>query len=241
MNRIVVLLISFCFIACGGDKKVLLPQVSGVDSLAVTDHSPVYFFYENIDQDTLIEVNRKNLIGTTNWIFNIDKRLPLKLVVPELNYFLKKKRGDSMHKNEEAEMYFSCSDSIAKQLRFVPFTKVTFSEKIYHSSAYVKKYPEYHIPFHNVSITFGKEGKIKVDGNSVVEEELRAYLNEFVVFASDNKPILIYLNFDESISYGTYLKYKVLIQQLLTPHMRISSTEFIFDANQLSLHCDCLK
>lgn len=241
MEKVLVLLVAVCLTACGGDKKVLLPQVSGVDSLAVTDHSPVYFFYESIHQDTLIEVNRNNLIGTTNWIFSIDKRLPLKLVVPELVYFLNKKRGDSMHKNEDAEMYFSCSDSIAQQLRFIPFTDVTYSEKIYHSSSYIKEYPEFHIPYHSVSITFGKRGKINVDGNKIELQELKEYIEEFVVFASNNKPILLYLNFDESLSYDTYLKYKTMVQNSAKQQMTISTTEFIYDANQLSLRCNCIK
>jgi hypothetical protein len=45
---------------------------------------PIYIFLEQKKKDTLAEVNRKNSIISTNWILNVDKRLPLRLVIPKL-------------------------------------------------------------------------------------------------------------------------------------------------------------
>jgi len=70
-------------------------------------------------------VNRKNSIVSTNWIFNIDKRLPLRLIVPELIKLQAKKDG-SMHKNEAAENYFSYANDVKKTMAFLPFTKVKY-------------------------------------------------------------------------------------------------------------------
>ena len=53
----------------------------------VKDHSPIYIFLRSKVKDTLLEVNKKNEIISTNWIFNIDKRLPIRLVIPEVMKF----------------------------------------------------------------------------------------------------------------------------------------------------------
>ncbi len=49
------------------------------------------FFDLKNEKDTLVEVNKKNSISSTNWVFNIDKRLPLKLVIPEVMKLQEKK------------------------------------------------------------------------------------------------------------------------------------------------------
>jgi hypothetical protein len=74
--------------------------------------SPIYIFLEQ-RKDTLAEVNRKNSIISTNWILNVDKRLPLRLVIPEIMKLQQKKREEA-HKNENAENYYSYADTIGK-------------------------------------------------------------------------------------------------------------------------------
>ena len=64
----------------------------------VVDHSPIYVFFRTKGKDTLAEVNRKNSIISTNWILNIDKRLPLRLVIPEVMKLQEKKRNEVPHK-----------------------------------------------------------------------------------------------------------------------------------------------
>ncbi len=50
----------------------------------------------------MVLVNRKNSIITTNWVFNTDKRSPLRVVIPEAIKLHDKKRKEKAHKNEEA-------------------------------------------------------------------------------------------------------------------------------------------
>jgi hypothetical protein len=90
MKKLVAIVALMGLFSCN-DEEVLLPQESVSVLKDMTDHSPIYMFFkteENPDDkeklDTIIEVNRKNSISSTNWVFNIDKRLPLKLVIPEL-------------------------------------------------------------------------------------------------------------------------------------------------------------
>src|SRR6187431_1023417 len=91
----------FCF-SCGNKEDILLPKASRTIVKEIADLSPIYFFFRVNEKDTLAEVNRKNSIITTNWILNIDKRLPLGLVIPEVMKLQKRKREEKEHRNELA-------------------------------------------------------------------------------------------------------------------------------------------
>jgi hypothetical protein len=83
MKKAAFIILFLSLLSCK-DKAVLLPQVDQSIVTTLNDHSPIYMFLKTEGKDTLIDVNRKNSISSTNWIFNIDKRLPLRLVVPEV-------------------------------------------------------------------------------------------------------------------------------------------------------------
>ena len=119
------LLLILVLFSCGKKESVLLPKSNRTIVAKVQDYSPIYLFFKTNGNDTLVEVNRKNAISSTNWIFHIDKRLPLRLVVPEIIKLQAKKEG-SAHKSETSENYYSYSDSLHKNLAFIPFTKINY-------------------------------------------------------------------------------------------------------------------
>jgi len=51
-------------------------EVENAEITEVLDVSPAYIFYDETQPDSTL-FNRKNLIGTTNWLVNVDKRLTL--------------------------------------------------------------------------------------------------------------------------------------------------------------------
>ncbi|OUD34946.1 hypothetical protein, partial [Flavobacterium sp. FPG59] len=116
----------FVLVSCGKQEEVLLPKSNLTIVKDVKDLSPIYIFFETKGIDTLAVVNRKNSIISTNWILNVDKRLPLRLVIPEIIKLQQKKREDKAHKNEKAENYYSYADTIGKNLAFIPFTNVYY-------------------------------------------------------------------------------------------------------------------
>ena len=117
------LILLFVLFSCGEKETILLPKSGSTIIKEVQDYSPIYLFFKTKGKDTLVEVNRKNSISSTNWIFHIDKRLPLRLVVPEIIKLQAKKEG-SVHKSETSENYFSYSDSLHQNLAFISFAKV---------------------------------------------------------------------------------------------------------------------
>lgn len=186
--------ILFIFFSCGNKQDILLPKSNVTLVSNVKDHSPIYIFFRTKGKDTLAEVNRKNSIISTNWILHIDKRLPLRLVIPELMKLQEKKRSEVAHKNELAENYYSYADSIGKNLAFLPFTKVYYKmEK----------------PKSSFIVFFSKKNKIYVDGFSGSREELKHFLTSF-----NDKYKTIRFGFDENMSYGTYIQNEIFIQSL---------------------------
>jgi len=161
------LVILFVLLSCGNKEAVLLPKSNVTIVSDVKDHSPIYIFFRTQGKDTLAEINKKNEIISTNWIFNIDKRLPLRLVISEVVKLQWKKRSEVAHKNEKAENYYSYADSIGKNLAFLPFTKVY----------YIMEKPKM-----GVIVFFDKNNLISIDKISVKKEEIQNYLDSFSIY-----------------------------------------------------------
>jgi hypothetical protein len=199
------------FFSCGNKEDILLPKASKTIVKEVVDLSPIYIFFRVNGIDTLAEVNRKNSIITTNWILNIDKRLPLRLVIPEVMKLQQKKREEKDHVNLNAENYYSYADSIGKNLAFLPFTKVYYKmEK----------------PKFGVIVFFDEINRILVNNVIVKREELQNYLDSL---PSDKLNKFLFC-FDKNLSYGTYIQNKIFIQSLkfTRPDLNLTNEEFIY-------------
>lgn len=193
-----------CF-SCGNKEDILLPKADRTIVKEVVDLSPIYILFRMNGKDTLAEVNRKNSIITTNWILNIDKRLPLRLVIPEVMKLQKRKREEKEHRNEAAENYYSYADSIGKNLAFLPFTNVYYMmEK----------------PKTGIVVFFAKDGEIRVNNKLVSKNDLQKHINNF------SKGDEIRYCFDKNCSYGVYIQNKIFIDSILSKKAVID--EFIY-------------
>lgn len=236
MRVFLILGVSFLFFSC--QKEVQLVKAARTIDSTVVDHSPVYMFMETKGTDTIIDVNRKNTIGTTNWIFNIDKRLPLKLVIPEVIKLQQKREGAQLHKNDEAMNYFSYTDSVQKTLAFMPFKEISYAYNSYFSSFYVKENVDYHQHFQTFYVNFRANSTVSVDGNEVEVEELYDFLKEYTAFSSQGKRILIYLNFNENLSFDNYLSKVIWLKGLENEMCTIAPTHFIYNIDKIP-DCNC--
>jgi hypothetical protein len=206
------LIILFILFSCGNKEDILLPKSNVTVVGDVVDHSPIYFFFRPNGKDTLAEVNKKNEIISTNWIFNIDKRLPLRLVIPEVMKLQEKKRNEVAHKNELAENYYSYADSIHKNLAFLPFKKVY----------YKMEKPQIFISF----ICFQKNGAVKINDDIYSNKELSNLNNLFIEHECE-----IIFSFDKNLSFGEYIQDKILIEKLVLKKKGIwinHNKEFIY-------------
>ena len=191
-----LILVFLLLLSCGNKEDILLPKSNVTIISDVKDHSPIYIFFRTKGKDTLAEVNRKNSIISTNWILNIDKRLPLRLVIPEVMKLQEKKRSEVAHKNELAENYYSYADSIGKNMAFLPFTKVyyTIGE-----------------PAGGDMIIRFKKGNdlVLVDDEKIQKKELVSYVYSIAHIVQPR----IFLVFDKNMSYEEYIQTKILVRK----------------------------
>lgn len=206
------LIVVLFLISCGNKEDILLPKSDTTIVSDVKDHSPIYIFFRTEGKDTLAEVNRNNSIITTNWILNIDKRLPLKLVIPEVIQLQDKKRKDKAHQNEKAENYYSYADSIKENMAFIPFTKVHYSIGKPKSNDFV--------------ISFKKANDLVwLNGRAVKKADL---LQEIFSLQFIIRPRIV-IQFDKNMSYGEYIQNKILIRKFdLYSVNPIAPVEFIY-------------
>lgn len=124
MNKFYVFLLAIFLFSCS-KKNVQLPQLQGVSlSTEVKDYSAIYIFFDEKTQKA--ELNKNSLISTTNWVFNIDKRLIIKQVAEEIVILQEKRKNPSFHDNPHARNYFSVADMTAQKFKFLDFTKTEF-------------------------------------------------------------------------------------------------------------------
>lgn len=206
------LIVVLFLISCGNREDILLPKSDTTIVSDVKDHSPIYIFFRTESKDTLAEVNRNNSIITTNWILNIDKRLPLKLVIPEVIQLQDKKRKEKAHQNEKAENYYSYADSIKENMAFIPFTKLHYSIGKPKSNDFV--------------ISFKKANDLVwLNGRAVKKADL---LQEIFSLQFIIRPRIV-IQFDKNMSYGEYIQNKILIRKFdLYSVNPIAPVEFIY-------------
>lgn len=210
MNKFIFGLVFFICLSCGNKENVLLAKSDRTVVKDIRDLSPIYIFFRVNGKDTLAEVNRKNSIITTNWILNIDKRLPLRLVIPEVIKLQLKKREEKEHRNELALNYYSYADSIGKNLAFIPFTEVYYKlEK----------------PKLGLNIYFNKNNTIQVNETVLERKDLQEYINKLPKEITKE----IHFSFSKDLSYESYIQNEVFIESIkLTPNFKLKRNEFVY-------------
>ena len=196
MKGIVVLVFLFLLSSCQ-NKEVILPQANETVVADVKDYSPIYFFFKTEEKDTLIEVNSNKSISSTNWFFNIDKRLPLRKVILEIKK-LQAKKTSNINKSVTSENYFTYTDTVKKTMAFFPFTKVKYKlEK-----------PDFNVIY------------FYLDRNDLVHFEEEVFSkNELQTFL-DSKPVpasSVVFAYDKGMSFGKYIQYQFFVKHLIAP------------------------
>jgi hypothetical protein len=237
MKYLYLLLISILLFSCGNERLLQLPEIENAIITEIHDVSHAYLFYDETKEDS-VELNRKNIISTTNWLINVDKRLTLAQAIPKIKLLQEKKRNAKMHKNENAKTYYTCNDTSIKNLGFLEFTDVVYDEERSTSknsplklistmmtANEISEHPE--IRSNNeIHITqFNGENKLK---NKILKySEFSDYLNSTIKKSSIDS-ITVFLNFDKNLSFQDYINFKSAIKGINIKGLRIANTEFIY-------------
>lgn len=233
--RKLLLILPFIIFSCA-KQEVKLPTLSIEGLQEIHNHSQVWFFFEIKNNDTIANLNRKNTISTTHWIFNIDGRLPLKAIVPSI-IKLQDKHANSLHSKEGMHNYFSYADTISDKLSFFEFDKTVFKTDSVLSKYYIKTNSETYKNYNNINLTLNPNNTW-INDAKMENGELTSTLLEFIDFSSEGKQTMLHLNFNENLLYKDYLAYSAMLKTLVAPHILIDHIEFIFDPKKVP-DCGC--
>ncbi|MBR9758256.1 MAG: hypothetical protein GYB39_09230 [Algicola sp.] len=214
MKNILLLVCLISAFSCQSDKVILLPEISNAQTTVVNDVSAAYIFFNETQPDS-VELNRKNLISTTNWLVNVDKRLTLEQALPKVKFIQDKKRNAKMHKNESAKNYYSCNDTAIKNLGFMEFTPV-----IYQFNAPL-------LATNNKPLTtirFIKKDSIIITHKNQITPLKTLDLADRYFTAQDS----ITLCFNKHMTFQEYITFKKDVEDLETKKITINPNEFIY-------------
>ncbi len=201
--------------SCCSEKTIELPEIKQATITEVIDVSAAYLFYDETKPDS-IELNRKNLISTTNWLVNVDKRLTLNQAVPKIKFIQEKKRNSS-HKNEAAKNYFTCHDLSQNNLGFIEFTDVHY---------YLDEKPNAEI-----EIIIEALDKITIKKNNDVDIFFKTNFKTLEKDLASIYPletISVTLSFKRSMTFQQYITIKSKLDELDYSKILVDTNEFIY-------------
>lgn len=233
--RYILFLAIVTFFSCNNERVLQLPKIENAEVTEVLDVSPAYVFYDETQPDSTL-LNRKNLISTTNWLVNVDKRLTLKQAIPHIKFLQDKKRNAEVHKNENAKNYFSCNDTSIENLGFLEFTDVYYDlseiekegtdflvsptteldDQLSSSDKFLK------IPF---NIDNANKATFKNEILSLVKlKEASHELDESMAL----KGFMFILYFDKQLTFQDYISIKSQLLEFNLETVQFSNEEFIY-------------
>lgn len=211
MFKKIIVIVGLAFISCQ-KQKVFVPQSDISLQTQVTNFTPVTFLYQEKDNNPVIEVKEKGLITQTEWIFEVDKRLPLKLVVPEIQRLQEKKIKKA--EGKVLDNYFTYMDTLAKQVAYMPFTQVSYQNPSLQMEQNAEKL--------DVKIT--REGLVFVNEALLKNKSIVEYLQENF----PQNQVTVYVAFDENLTFDKYLQTKLNLAKIKQENVRISTIEVVY-------------
>ena len=121
-NVIIILLVVASLFSCN-KKELKVPRVAMQGDEKVADHSIIWMFY---DEDKGIDVNEKNRISSTNWFFNVDKKITLDKLFPKVLKLIDKHNKKSPHNTKPMKNYFTYVNSLNDQLSFYQIDSINY-------------------------------------------------------------------------------------------------------------------
>ncbi|MGC6429428.1 MAG: hypothetical protein ACON5F_00130 [Jejuia sp.] len=241
---LIVLLIS-----CGNERELQLPQIDKAEITEIQDVSAAYLFYDETQPDSVL-LNRKNLISTTNWLVNVDKRLTLKQAIPHIK-FLQSKKKSSSHKNQDAKNYFTCHDLSINNLGFLEFTNLIYNHDkalmdskkdslIMNDQYYGLKKDEHlkgilehvtleiYLYFEENNLIYGNYYMGRGDIHLLRKNSINEYLKAIDSFLQPLN-FKITANFDADLTFQKYIDYKMLLTSLEGENVKVSNDELILN------------
>ncbi|WP_196895102.1 hypothetical protein [Aureivirga marina] len=220
------LILVIFFTSCS-KKEIKLPLIAEKGQEEILNHSQIWFFFEEKGQDTLVSLNKNNLIKSTNWVFNIDKRFTLKQIFKDLEKYKTKHFEEGMHEvKDSVGNYFSYANSEDNKLSFLNFTNTKYTNTKNSFEDLVKTRLDSN--FYQVPVLIDRK-EVSIQNKKISEEAFKSELQLILDKNPTKKKAKISLFFEENISYDRYLTFKIYTDKFAKVGTEINETEFILE------------
>ena len=217
----------FLVFSCNHEKTILLPEIDHADITEVLDVSPIYLFYDETKTDSL-ELNRANLITSTNWLVNVDKRLTLGQVIPKIIVLQDKKRNAEVNKSENSKNYYTCNDTSIKNLGFIEFTHIIYKMNFVLPNIS----PDYDNPREKrIIIDFKSAEDIKfvsIFKDSILKKTSLQNLKDDIEGLPQDAAYEFFLNINDNLNFQDYITFKSTLSKVNASKVTINENEFIY-------------
>ncbi|GAB1857392.1 hypothetical protein MHTCC0001_22280 [Flavobacteriaceae bacterium MHTCC 0001] len=230
-NTILLLYAILLFLSCRNEKQLQLPEIDKAEITELQDVSVAYLFYDETQPDSVL-LNRRNLISTTNWLVNVDKRLTLKQAIPHIKLLQDKKKSSS-HKNENAKNYFTCHDLSVNNLGFLEFTRTEYHQNI--DSLFISKsktplkdyiqtlYISFESPKSIILWNSIDSTETKISKYSDVKDTI------FKISKTNQRQINIEFGLSNELMFQDYINIKSILSKINLENVTLSKDEFIYN------------
>lgn len=187
---LLVILMSSC-----AKKALKLPKSHTKAATEVFNNSNIWIFFTLKDQDTIATLNRNNSISTTNWLYNIDRRLQLKQLYKPFKKVLAKRQKKSPHHVEGMKDYFSFADTLDKKNKFLAFKlkDVQYKKPLLNDTTHVI------FQFYKTQFKLNDASFNYAQFDSVIKLKKIAFKDNVQFYYKDN------------LTYNAYLKIKIIL------------------------------
>jgi len=201
-NSLRIVLISLLAWSCAKEEvKLPINGIAGIQE-PIYDNTQIWMFYE-MNQDTVaLTLNKNNKISSTNWVFNIDRRLPMRLVAPKVQAVVEgRKAVDEKTDKPSVFNYFSYVDTLSQKMSTIKFNRIQYRM--------VSEFPAVNTAVDSLNQPLQiilKESGLTVNNAVMTPEALTTYL---ATKSTPNRAVHVYM--DGNLSYGDYIELKAIL------------------------------
>jgi hypothetical protein len=211
-------------------KEIKIPTSDKTGIQEISNFSEIWIFRDNNVEDSII-IKDNNLIGATNWIFNIDRNVKLKKVFPKIQYFQIKRLKRAEENKSEYKNYLSYSDTINKILSFVDVSNTQFHFDDLQSEKSILKNLDHYNNYNNIHLAFGLNSHF-INETKINKVGFFEILKEFLLNTKKENKNLLHLNFNQDLTYQEYLNIKTQLIYSKNELFNVDPNEYIFDSNK---------
>jgi hypothetical protein len=208
MKKILFLAVLATLLVSCTKKIVFLPQINVTGETAIQNHSEIWVYYNESSKQA--DVNKNNLITTTHWILNMDRRLSMAEITPIFQMVKAKRAKKSMHNAEGMRDYIGYSNTLDKNVSAFRIDSISYI-----------MLPKSEMKTLNANNTCTI---IDFKPNSIHINEKELTLEAWNTSVIDSIKGCIQLQYDQRISYQKYMEYRLSISKKL----EIENIEYIY-------------